>query len=102
MTRFLSLVEVLELHRRLIDRSGGAYGIRAPEMLDAALAQPQMTFSGVDLYETLPEKAAALCFSIVMDHPFIDGTSESGTPRWKFFSSATAFAWKLAWMSRNN
>lgn len=47
-------------------------------MLDAALAQPQMTFSGVDLYETLPEKAAALCFSIVMNHPFIDGNKRVG------------------------
>jgi death on curing protein len=76
--RFLTLLEVLDLHRRIIDRSGGAMGIRDSGLLESALAQPRMTFGGQELYPSLPEKAAALGFSIVMNHPFVDGNKRTG------------------------
>jgi death-on-curing protein len=41
--------------------------------LESALAQPKATFEGRDLYPTLHEKAAALGFSLVRNHPFVDG-----------------------------
>lgn len=37
-----------------------------------------MSFGGTELYATLPEKAAALCFSLVMNHPFLDGNKRIG------------------------
>ena len=37
-----------------------------------------MTFVGEDLYPTVVDKAAALGFSIVMNHPFIDGNKRTG------------------------
>lgn len=37
-----------------------------------------MTFDEEDLYPTVEEKAAALCFSLVMNHPFIDGNKRVG------------------------
>jgi death-on-curing protein len=37
-----------------------------------------MTFGGEELYPTLAEKAAALAFSLVMGHPFIDGNKRIG------------------------
>jgi death-on-curing protein len=37
-----------------------------------------MTFAGEDLYTTLAEKAAALAFSIIRNHPFIDGNKRTG------------------------
>lgn len=46
--------------------------------LESALAQPQMTFEGHDLYPTIEEKAAALCFSLVRNHPFLDGNKRVG------------------------
>jgi death on curing protein len=73
MMRFLTLIEVLELHRRVIEQSGGAFGIRDTGLLESAISQPRMTFGGEDLYPSLLEKAAALGFSIVMNHPFVDG-----------------------------
>ena len=42
------------------------------------LAQPQMTFAGQDLYPSLAEKAAALGFSLVCNHPFVDGNKRVG------------------------
>ena len=76
--RYISLSEVLELHRRIIEESGGSTGLRDLGGLESAIAQPFMTFGGRDLYPTLTEKAAALCFSLVQNHPFIDGNKRVG------------------------
>lgn len=51
--RRLQLAEVRELHRRLMDQSGGTAGIRDLELLEASLAQPRQTFGGIDLYPEL-------------------------------------------------
>jgi death-on-curing protein len=71
--RYLTLGEVVELHRGVLRAGGGASGIRDLGALDSAIAQPKATFSGVDLYPTVVEKAAALCFLLVQNHPFVDG-----------------------------
>jgi len=63
--RYLALAEVVELHRRLLEATGGAPGIRDLGALESAIAQPKATFGGVDLYPTLAEKAAALGLSLV-------------------------------------
>lgn len=78
MTRYLSLAEVVELHRLVITSAGGAPGIRDLGALEAAVAQPRMSFGGEDLYPTREEKAAALCFSLVQNHPFLDGNKRVG------------------------
>ncbi len=78
MIRYLTLVEVLNLHRQIIEQSGGALGVRDLGALQSALAQPRMSFSGEDLYPTLVDKAAALGFSIIMNHPFVDGNKRTG------------------------
>jgi len=76
--RYLSLVEILELHEAIIANTGGARGIRDVGALESAVNQPRLTFDQVDLYSDLVSKAAALCFSLVMNHPFIDGNKRIG------------------------
>ena len=76
--RYLTLSEVLELHRRVIEQSGGADGVRDLPGVESAVVQPQMTFGSNELYPTLTDKAAALCFSLVMNHPFVDGNKRIG------------------------
>jgi death on curing protein len=78
MIRYLKLFEVLELHRQVIAQSGGASGIRDLGLLESALAQPLMTFGGGDLYPSVVEKACALGFSLIMNHPFADGNKRIG------------------------
>lgn len=78
MIRYLGLIEILELHRKILEQSGGALGIRDVGLLESAVAQPRMTFGGEDLYPSLLEKAAALGFSIIMNHPFVDGNKRTG------------------------
>lgn len=76
--RYLTLNELLQLHRRIIEQSGGSAGIHSVGALDSALAQPRMTFGGEDLYPTIAEKAAALGHALVRNHPFLDGNKRIG------------------------
>jgi len=76
--RYLTLGEVLELHRRIIQQTGGAVGVWNLASLESAVAQPRMTFDAHDLYASLEAKAAAICFFIVQNHPFIDGNKRCG------------------------
>ena len=76
--RYLTLGEILQLHRRIIEISGGADGVRDLGALESAVAQPKATFDAMDLYPTLIEKGAALCFSIVQNHAFLDGNKRTG------------------------
>jgi death-on-curing protein len=76
--RYLTLGEVLDLHDRLLQQWGGAAGLRDLGALESAVAQPRMTFGGVDLYADLPAKAAALAFSLIQNHPFVDGNKRTG------------------------
>jgi death-on-curing protein len=76
--RYLTLAEVLALHRQLVEPTKGSQAVRDLAGLTSGVAQPRMTFEGRDLYPTLVEKAAALCFSLVLNHPFVDGNKRVG------------------------
>ena len=71
--RYLTLGEVVALHRVILESSGGASGIRDLGALESALAQPRASFGGADLHTSLHAKAAALGFSLTLNHPFLDG-----------------------------
>lgn len=71
--RYVTLGEVVALHRAIIDSTGGATGVRELIGLESALAQPRATFGGIDLHPTLSAKASALGYSIALNHPFLDG-----------------------------
>lgn len=76
--RYLSLNEALEIYRKIIRQSGGSFGIRDLHALESSLAQPRATFGGDDLYPTVTEKASALGFSLIQNHPFVDGNKRIG------------------------
>lgn len=76
--RYLSLGEVVFLHAQVIAQSGGSSGLRDRGALESAVAQPEMSFGGADLYPTVAEKAAALGHSLIQNHPFVDGNKRVG------------------------
>jgi death-on-curing protein len=76
--RYLTVGAVLHLHEKLIAQSGGSAGLRDRGLLESAVAQPRMAFGGQPLYPTLIEKAAALGFSLIKNHPFVDGNKRIG------------------------
>ena len=69
----LSKPQILLLHEQLIAETGGSSGLRDEGMLDSALNAPFQTFGGEDVYPSLQQKAARLCFGLVKNHPFVDG-----------------------------
>ncbi|MEW6240510.1 MAG: type II toxin-antitoxin system death-on-curing family toxin [Chloroflexota bacterium] len=76
--RYLTVGEVLEVYSRVMEQSGGGVGIRDLGALESAVAQPRMTFNGEDLYPTIAEKASALGYSLIQNHPFTDGNKRAG------------------------
>lgn len=75
--RYLTLRQILEMYRRVMQQSGGMVGVRDLAALESAVAQPRMTFGGEELYPTIVEKAAALGFSLIQNHPFVDGNKRT-------------------------
>lgn len=71
--------QIISLHTLLIQESGGSDGIRDEGMLDMAINQPFQTFGGMELYPTVIDKAVRLGYSLITDHPFIDGNKRIGT-----------------------
>lgn len=76
--RYLSLAEVLDLHRRVLGVAGGASGLRDLALLESAVAQPLATYGGAELYPGVVEKAVALGYSLIANHPFVDGNKRVG------------------------
>jgi len=66
------------MHADLISATEGTDGLRDIGLLESALNSPFQTFDEIDIYPTLQQKAARLAFSIVKNHPFIDGNKRSG------------------------
>lgn len=85
MTEFLSIRQILRIHELLLEQFGGAAGVRDRGALEAAVARPQMTFDGEDLYRDLADKAAALMHSLVQNHPFVDGNKRVGAMAFELF-----------------
>jgi death on curing protein len=67
--RYVTLGEVVALHRAILEVSGGAPGIRDLGALESALAQPRASFGDADLHPSLHAKAAALGFSTRAQSP---------------------------------
>lgn len=76
--RFLSVEEVLDLYGRVIEQSGGSAGLRDRGALESAVAQPLQSFGGQELYPTIADKAAAIGFFLIANHPFVDGNKRIG------------------------
>jgi death on curing protein len=90
--RYLTLSEILYLHRRLLATTGGADGVRDLKIIEAAIAAPKATFGGEDLYPGVLPKAATLCFSLVQGHGFIDGNKRVGHAAMEVFLMLNGYA----------
>ena len=70
----LTKEQVVSIHSSLIKASGGTDGVRD----DGLLESPFQTFDGHDLYPSIIQKAARIGYSLVSNHPFIDGNKRIG------------------------
>lgn len=75
---FLTLDEVIEIHREIIEQYGGSLGIRDLGLLKSAVAMPRARVGDQYFHSDLFEMAKAYLFQIVRNHPFIDGNKRTG------------------------
>ena len=78
MKRRFDKEKVLLLHQLIAEETGGAVGVRDEGLLESALHNAYATFGGEELYRTKIEKAAALGFSLITNHAFLDGNKRIG------------------------
>ncbi|MBM9547400.1 type II toxin-antitoxin system death-on-curing family toxin [Leptospira sp. 201903074] len=72
-TIFLSIEDVILIHKNQIELYGGANDIRDHGLLESAINQPMATFDGISLHPSLFDKAAAYLYYLCKNHPFLDG-----------------------------
>lgn len=70
---WISAEDILLIHSRAIEGSGGLDGLRDSAGLEAAIAAPMQTFDGQELYPSDIEKIARLGFGLASNHAFVDG-----------------------------
>ena len=70
--------DVIQIHSRVIQRSGGMGGLRDRASLEAAISAPMQSFGGQDLYPTTVEKIARLGYGLASNHAFVDGNKRIG------------------------
>ena len=69
---------VLLLHQKLIDRSGGSAGVRDLGLIESALARAEAAFGGVEAHQGTFRKAAAVGCGLTQNHGFVDGNKRIG------------------------
>lgn len=75
---FLMVNDICRLHDYAIHEFGGLAGVRDQALLESAAAQPQMIVFGEYLHKDIFHMAAAYCFHIIKNHPFVDGNKRTG------------------------
>jgi len=98
--RYLSIWEDFELHDRIISSTGVSRGLHDLKALESAVNQPRQTFDQKDLYPDIVTKAAALCFSLVMNHPFVDGNKRVGHAAMETFLILNGYVFP-AWTNKS-
>jgi death on curing protein len=75
--KFLSLAEILLIHKYVLELYGGIDGIRDLSLLSSAVAMPESSFEGKYLHENIFQMSSAYAFHICQNHPFLDGNKRT-------------------------
>ena len=75
---FLTTEEIIDLHSKIINRTGGSEGLRDINLLESAVYSAMASFADTESYPSVEEKAARLMFSLVNNHAFVDGNKRIG------------------------
>ena len=74
---YLKYEEVLIIHAKIIDETGGLHGVRDIHRIKSLIERPKMQFGGKDLYLFMFKKASVYFESCAHDHPFVDGNKRT-------------------------
>lgn len=76
--KILKVEEVIRLHEKIIQKTGGSFGIRDIGLLESALNKSLLTFGGEDLYPDILDKISTTTYSVINNHPMTDGNKRLG------------------------
>ena len=74
----LTVSEILCLHQKLLDATGGLSGTRDLGLLESAVYSANQVFGEEEAYPTVEQRAARLAYAITQNHPFVDGNKRIG------------------------
>ena len=74
----LTVEEIIELHDKLIERTGGSHGLRDQSLLESAVYSAMSGFEGCEAYPTVEEIAARFLFALSYNRAFVDGNKRIG------------------------
>ena len=74
----LTVDEIISLHKKLIEKTGGNDGIRDINLLESAVFSAEASFGDKECYPTVEEKAARLMYALTNNHAFVDGNKRIG------------------------
>ena len=89
--RYVTLSDILAIYQTIMTQTGGLAGVQNMAALESAVAQPRATFDQQELYPSLHEKAAALGFALICNHPFVDGNKRVGHAAMEVFLLINGF-----------
>jgi death on curing protein len=87
---YLTADQIMDLHSEALTL-GGVDGLRSSHLLYSAVAQPEQSAFGEDAHATVPDKAAAYGYFLVMNHPFVDGNKRTGEAAMLVFLELNGF-----------
>ena len=91
MTKYVSIDQVHEIHRKILERAQTKGIVRDFALLHSAVERPRATYDGRSLYPNIFAKAAALLQSICLNHPFTDGNKRTA------WITTGTFLWFNGW-----
>lgn len=83
MIRYLSVDSVTRIHDSI-----APCPVINPGLLESAVMQPRATYGGIELYESVLEKAAVLLRGLALNHSFQDGNKRTAWASAQVFLTA--------------
>ncbi|MEI7922751.1 MAG: Fic family protein [Planctomycetota bacterium] len=76
--KYRDIAQISKIHERCLKLTGGLAGVRDLRGLESAIALPRQGFGDQEFYPLIYEKAAILGFTLILNHPFLDGNKRTG------------------------
>ena len=78
MIRIPNFEQIMLLHEKIAARTGGSAEVRERGLVESGLLRAEAGFGGVEIYDTVEKKAAAVCCGLIGNHGFVDGNKRTG------------------------
>ena len=90
--RYFSASEILAIHDRVVEETGGSLGVREEHLLLSLAERPKAAFGGIEKFSTVFEKAASYLEAIAMYHVFVDGNKRTAITAASVFLRANDYS----------